>query len=95
MYQKKKNYAISLNIPLLKNITSTKAVIELENNVFHYRTPSNFSLPFEGKKNVRIRRLHFRNYISAYGIQWISKESGYFYQKITGAIAVLFSPDKP
>ena len=95
MYQKKKNYAISLNIPLLKNITSTKAVIELENNVFHYRTPSNFSLLFEGKKNVRIRRLHFRNYISAYGIQWINKESGYFYQKITGAIAVLFSPDKP
>ena len=95
VYQKKKNYAISLNIPLLRNITSTKAVIELENNVFHCRTPSNFSPLFKGKKNVRIRRSHFRNYISAYGIQWINNESGYFYQKITGAIAVLFSPDKP
>ena len=95
VFQKKKNYAISLTIPLLENITSTKAVIELENNVFHYRPPSYFSLLFEGEKNVTIRRSHFRNCISAYGRQWINKKSGYFYQKITGAIAVLFSPDKP
>ena len=94
VFQKKKNYAIFLNIPPLENITSTKAVIELENNVFHYRPPSYFSLLFEGEKNVTIRRSHFRNCISAYGRQWINKESGYFYQKITGAIAVLFSPDK-
>ena len=74
MYQKKKNYAISLNIPLLKNITSTKAVIELENNVSTVDHPVIFS-SVRREENVRIRHSHFRNYVSAYGIQWINKES--------------------
>ncbi|PFX19727.1 hypothetical protein AWC38_SpisGene15864 [Stylophora pistillata] len=95
IYQSKKNYAIHLNIPPLKNIMSSKAVVELENNIFHFRPPSYFSLLFEGKKNVPIRRSHFRNCISAHGRQWINKDSGYLYQKVTGAISVLLSPDKP
>ena len=90
-----KSYAIRLNIPPLKNIGSSKAVVELDNNVFRSRPSSNFALFFEGDKNVTIRRSIFRNCINAYRSEWINQKTGYFYETTTGAISILLNPDKP
>ena len=51
----RKSYAIRLNIPPLENISSTNAVIKLDNDTFHSKPTSNFALFFKGKKSMTIK----------------------------------------
>ena len=95
-----KSYAIRLNIAPLKNITSSNAVIELDNDTFDSKPSSNFALFFQGEKNVTIRRSKFCNCTYAYpDVQKFyspeNKSGGYFYETATGAISILTNPDKP
>ena len=89
-------YAVRLNIPPLKNITSSMAVVELDNNTFSSRPSSHFALFFEGHKYVTVRRTLFRNCINHYRYTWyISQVSGFIYETATGAISILTDTDKP
>ena len=89
------SYAVRLNIPPLKDISSSKAVIELDNNTFDSRPSSHFALFFEGDKNVTVRRTLFQNCINTHPYEWlVGKENEYFYKTATGAISILTSPDK-
>ena len=88
-------YAVRITIPPLKNITSSKATIELDNNTFDARPSSRFALFFEGDKNVTVRRTLFQNCINAHPYNWFVKEGEEFvYETATGAISILTSPDK-
>ncbi|KAL9973687.1 hypothetical protein ACROYT_G020172 [Oculina patagonica] len=90
-----KSYAVRINIPSLKQINCSKAVIELDNNTFISRPSSNFALFFEGDKNVTIRRTLFRNCINVHRYKWsVSKGSQFFYETATGAISILTKPDR-
>ena len=93
--QSEYGYAISLFIPPLKRINSSKAVIQLDNNEFYHRSASYFTLLFEGFKNVTVKHSLFRNCrVSAYKPEWDHRETGLFYEPTAGAISILFSPDK-
>ena len=93
--QSEYGYAISLFIPPLKRINSSKAVIQLDNNEFYHRSASYFTLLFEGFKNVTVKHSLFRNCrASAYKPEWYHGETGLFYEPTAGAISILFSPDK-
>ena len=94
--QSEYGYAISLFIPPLKRINSSKAVIQLDNNEFYHRSASYFTLLFEGFKNVTVKHSLFRNCrVSAYKPEWDHRETGLFYEPTAGAISILFNPDKP
>lgn len=95
-----KSFAIRLMIAPLKHISSSNAVITLENDTFDSKPSSNFALFFEGRKNVTIRRSRFRNCKYAYPEvkKWNipgNKSGGGFYETATGAISILTNPDKP
>ncbi|KAL9973010.1 hypothetical protein ACROYT_G019414 [Oculina patagonica] len=89
-----KTYSVRLNIPPLRLITSSKAVIELDNNIFNSRPASHFALFFEGEKNVTIRRTLFRNCINAHQYKWHVRNASVFYETAAGAISILTNPDK-
>ena len=94
--QSEYGYAISLFIPPLKRINSSKAVIQLDNNEFYHRSASYFTLLFEGFKNVTVKHSSFRNCrASAYKPEWDHRVTGLFYEPTAGAISILFNPDKP
>ncbi|XP_078370495.1 uncharacterized protein LOC144654277 isoform X2 [Oculina patagonica] len=88
-----RGYAVRLHIPPLTHITSSKADIELDNNIFNSRPSSHFALFFEGEKNVTIRRTQFRNCVNAHRFWWFAGNA-YFYETATGAISILTNPDK-
>ena len=94
--QSEYGYAISLFIPPLRSINSSKAVIHLDNNEFYHRSASFFTLLFEGFKNVTVKHSSFRNCrASAYKPEWDQGETGLIYEPTAGAISILFNPDKP
>ena len=94
--QSEYGYAISLFIPPLRSINSSKAVIQLDNNEFYHRSASFFTLLFEGFKNVTVKHSSFRNCrASAYKPEWDQGETGLIYEPTAGAISILFNPDKP
>ena len=94
--QSEYGYAISLFIPPLQRINSSKAVIQLDNNEFYHRSATYFTLLFEGFKNVTVKHSLFRNCrVSAYKPEWDHRETGLFYEPTAGAISILFNPDKP
>ena len=94
--QNEYGYAISLFIPPLRSINSSKAVIQLDNNEFYHRSASFFTLLFEGFKNVTVKHSSFRNCrASAYKPEWDQGETGLIYEPTAGAISILFNPDKP
>ena len=93
-----KSYAIRLNVAPLKNIFSSSAIINLDNDTFDSKPSSNFVFFFRGKKSVTIKRSTFRNCTYTYpDVQkWVmGKKSPEFFETGSGAISILTSPDKP
>ncbi|KAJ7391335.1 hypothetical protein OS493_019469 [Desmophyllum pertusum] len=90
------SYAIRLIIPPLNNISTSSAVIILNNNTFHSRPSSCFALFFQGKKNVTIRNTTFQNCVCFHREQWrrFPERGSSFYETSTGAMSILTSPDK-
>ncbi|XP_078370493.1 uncharacterized protein LOC144654276 [Oculina patagonica] len=88
------SYAVRLNIPPLRDINSSKAVIVLDNNTFNSRPSSHLALFFEGEKNVTIRRTLFQNCINTYRYKWHVRDASIFYETAAGAISILTKPDK-
>ena len=91
-----KGYAIRLNIPPLKNISFSNAVVKLENDTFDSKPSSDFALFFKGAKVVEIKRCTFRN--CTYGHsdvqKWIMAQTREFYETGSGAISILTYPDR-
>ena len=92
----RKSYAIRLNIPPLKNISSTIAVIKLDNDTFNSKPSSNFALFFKGKKSVTIKGCMFSNcwYAFSDAQRWTIQKTDDFYETGSGAISILTFPDR-
>ena len=89
----RKSYVIRLNIRLEK-ISSTNAVVMLDNDTFDSKPSINFAFFFKGTKNVTIKGCTFRNCIYAFSHahKW-PIEAGDFYETGSGAISILTHPD--